>query len=117
MNYSAKGKVRSGDKRGRILGFPTANINLHKNIPDGVYISDVILKSKKYKAATFVGAAETFGKKDKKIESYILDFDKDIYGEWMTVKFYKKIRGNKKFKNERELIEQIKKDIKIVENF
>lgn len=111
------GKVKTGKSRGKSLGFPTANIALHKKIVEGVYLSKVRIDNNNFFALTFVGAAKTFGEKRKLVESYILNFNKDIYGKWITVRLFKKIRGNIKFKSEKELIEQIKKDLAVAEMF
>lgn len=115
-SYIVWGKVRKGNQRGKRLGFPTANILLHKNIPEGIYAALVIIKGKIFKAATFVGSAKTFGEEDKKVESYILNFDENIYGKWITIMIYKKVRENKKFNSEKELIGQIKKDVNMIES-
>lgn len=115
--YLVWGKVRKGSKRGRDLGFPTVNAALHKNIPEGVYISKVKVENSSYPSLTFIGAAKTFGEKTKKVESYILDFKKEIYGKWISVNLFKKIRGNIKFNSEKELIEQMKKDLETAREF
>lgn len=111
------GKVKRGKGRGKQLGFPTANIPLHKHIPEGVYTSKVSIAGKVYPAATFVGSAKTFGEKEYQAESYILDFNKNIYGKWITVKLFKKLRGNKKFDSQSALVEAIKQDILIARKF
>lgn len=111
VQYLVWGKVEVGNKRGKDLGFPTANIALHKNIPDGVYISEIRVSGEKLTALAFVGAAKTFGETTKKVESYILNFNKNIYGKWVTVKLIKKIRGNMKFKSKKELIAQMNNDL------
>lgn len=105
------GKVKKGKQRGKLLGFPTANTALHKKIPEGIYASKVKINKKTYSAATFIGSPKTFNEKDYKSESYILDFDKNIYGSWVTITLFNKIRENKKFSSEQELIEQMKKDV------
>ncbi len=112
-----RGKVLRGKKRGKLLGFPTANIPLHKNIPEGVYTSEVIITGKVYRSATFIGVAKTFGEEDYKAENYILDFNKNIYGKWISVRLFKKLRGNKKFDTQQALIEQIKKDVSNTRKF
>jgi riboflavin kinase/FMN adenylyltransferase len=111
------GKVIVGNKRGKPLGFPTVNIVLHKNIVEGVYLSEVKINNNKFSSLTFVGAAKTFGERKKWVESYILNFNKNVYGKWITVTLFKKIRGNIKFKSEKELIEQIKKDLIVANKF
>jgi len=111
------GKVKTGSKRGKLLGFPTVNIALHKNIIEGVYISQVKIDGSCYPSLTFVGVAKTFGGKNKKVESYILNFDQNVYGKWITVRLFKKIRGNIKFKSEKELKEQMGLDLVVAKNF
>lgn len=124
-SYIFWGKVKKGQRRGKSLGFPTANVTLHKKIPEGIYASIVSLRggttkqSRKmpFKAATFIGSAKTFGEKDYKAECYILDFNKNIYGKWVSIYLLKKIRGNKKFNSEKELTVQMNTDIKQVRDF
>jgi riboflavin kinase/FMN adenylyltransferase len=70
-----------------------------------------------FSSLTFVGAAKTFGEKNKKVESYILNFKDDVYGKWITVRFFKKIRGNIKFKSKEELVEQMEKDLIVAKEF
>lgn len=123
--YIFWGKVKGGAKRGKDLGFPTANIALHKRIAEGIYVSVVKIrpstslrmKKKTFSAATFIGSAKTFGEKEYKAESFLLDFDKNIYGKWITVTLLHKIRENKKFTNEKELREQMKKDVEEVRKY
>ncbi len=111
------GKVRKANLRGRKLGFPTANVSLHKNIPEGIYISKITLDGKKYQSVTFIGVAKTFGEKRFHSETYILDFKKEIYGKWISVELIKKIRGNIKFNSAEELIKQMKNDEKIARKY
>jgi len=105
-----RGKVKKGKERGKLLGFPTANIALHKEIPEGIYASRVTFENKNYRAATFIGTSKTFNETEYRAESYILDFNQNIYGEWITVRLFKKLRGNKKFNSEQQLINQMKRD-------
>jgi|GEM_PF-522475 riboflavin kinase/FMN adenylyltransferase len=121
--YKFWGKVRKHNQRGKKLGFPTANINLRKNIPAGIYISRVKIGKLIYSALTFIGKAETFNEKSFQAETYILDFKKNIYkrslkseltnslyGQWLSIRLLKKIRDNKKFDSADDLIAQMKKD-------
>ena len=105
------GKVERGKQRGRALGYPTVNVRLHRRIPEGVYISETKVAGKVYQSVSFVGAAKTFGEKDVLGETYIFDFQKDLYGQWISVRLLKKIRGNKKFGSKEELIKYISKDV------
>jgi len=97
------GKVKKGSKRGKLLGFPTANFSLHKNISQGIYVSQTKFLEKVFPSVTFIGNAKTFGEKDIKAETYILNFNKNLYGKFITIKLLKKLRGNQKFKSERDL--------------
>lgn len=105
------GKVKKGKGRGRLLGFPTANILLHHRIPEGVYASQSTTSGHTYISATFVGSAKTFGEHEYKAESYLLDFKKNIYGKWITITLFKKLRGNKKFASPQALVTQMKRDV------
>lgn len=111
------GTVIEGKKRGRTLGYPTINIKLNQHIESGIYASRVYVGTDEHIAATFIGDAKTFNENDYKLESYILDFDKEIYGKEVTVKLYKKLRNNEKYENVEELIKQIEKDIVDTRNY
>ncbi len=106
--YQTAGKVIAGKKIGRRLGFPTANIKLTIKIPAGVYGGKAFVDEKKYRAVFFVD------EKQKILETHILEFKKDIYGESIAVVLTKRIRGVKKFSDSKSLIKQIEKDIKII---
>lgn len=108
--YQFWGKVRIHNQRGRKLGFPTANVNLTKNIPEGIYISKTKIEGQIYQSLTFIGKARTFNEIKFHSETYILDFNKDIYGMWISVQLIKKIRNNEKFNSAKDLISQMKKD-------
>lgn len=104
------GKVRKHNQRGKKLGFPTANINLTKKIPAGIYISRTKVQKQKYYSLTFIGIAKTFNEQKFLAETYILDFNQNIYGKWISVELIKKIRDNQKFKSAENLIKQMQKD-------
>jgi len=114
MKTKIIGKVVHGAKRGKKLGFPTANMEpSDKNFTlprHGVYASLVEIDSKTYQAITNIGPAKTFGVKEATIEPHILDFDKDIYGKTITVKLIQYLRGMKKFTGPEELSRQLKRD-------
>ncbi len=151
---SLRGKVVKGAQRGRDLGFPTANIPVHKQIEEGIFLAKVTVhknrhpersegpKSKNkidsgqarmtlvekdssampqndevYNALTFIGKAETFGEKKVKAESFLLDFSGDLYGKMIRVELLKKIRDNKKFTSEKELVKQMQEDLIIARRF
>lgn len=105
-----KGKVNKGKKRGKALGFPTANIKIKKSLPEGIYLSFTQVNGIKYPGLTFIGKAITFSEDYYQAESYILDFNKSLYGKWIKIVLIKKIRDNQKFKDEKELIRAMKED-------
>jgi len=110
--YRFEGTVIKGLGRGRMLGFPTAN--LHSNIeiclPNGVYVANAIYKDRSYLCVVNIGQAPTFDKKAVTIEAHLLNFDADIYNEKLGLDFIKFLRLEKRFSNPDELIKQIKKD-------
>lgn len=118
--YKLSGEVIKGRQLGRTINFPTANISLADNcvVPEklGVYITRVRVLGKYYKGITNIGKNPTVSNENKIfIETHILDFDKDIYGEIIELEFYKFIRSEQKFNNLEELKLQLEKD-RIVAN-
>ncbi len=112
MNLSTiSGIVKRGKGRGKDFGFPTANISLTQTIPEGIYVSHVHFDGQAFQALTFIGSAKTFGETDYKAESYLLDFDEDLYDKTIEITLLKKLRDNEKFDSEIELVEQMKKDL------
>lgn len=112
--YSIIGKVVTGSNRGSKLGFPTANIKLSNNfiIPrSGVYASNTIIDGKRFLSATNIGFNPTFDEKLLKIETYILDFEEDIYGKILEIEFIEFLRDDIKFNNVEDLIKQMDLDI------
>ena len=111
--YSLKGKVIHGKKLGRTIGFPTANLEIDKSkcIPaKGVYYTNVSIKGKIFKGITSVGHNPTVNGKELTIETNILDFNEDIYGQTINVSFINKIREEIKFNGLEELVNQLKID-------
>lgn len=115
--YKVSGVVIQGEQRGELLGVPTANIRLHKKIPEGIYAAKVTINGKAYGAATFVGSARTFQKTDIKVESHIFAYSGNLYGKWITVRLLKKIRDNKKFDTVDALIEQMSDDVDVINKY
>ena len=114
--FEVPGIVVHGDKRGRTIGFPTANIQSMEGsfIPaTGVYAVKILVQNKWYDGVCNVGYKPTFKNPDDKqltIEVHILDFDRNIYGEEVKVGWYKRIRSEKKFGGIESLKAQIEKD-------
>lgn len=112
--FSIEGKVVRGDQRGRILGFPTANLNIPTQYcapKNGVYIARVLHRQTVYRAIANVGVNPTFKGFKRHLETHIFDFSSDIYGETITVEFLEKLRSEKKFKGVECLKSQIQCDI------
>ncbi len=106
--------VVDGDKRGRAIGFPTANLHPigRKCLPaDGVYATMVELRGVAYPAATNVGVRPTFGGGERLVEAYILDFDENIYGEELTVEFVERLRPELKFESVDQLVSRMTEDV------
>ena len=116
-HYSLSGTVVRGFQNGRKLGFPTANIQVsdeYKLIPKtGIYAVYVLYGGKRYNGMLSIGFNPTFEGKEQTIEVNILDFDKDIYGESLTLEFVDFIRSEKKFDSLEALVNEIKNDERI----
>jgi riboflavin kinase/FMN adenylyltransferase len=109
-----RGTVVEGDKRGRNLGFPTANLGLAQRwaVPaDGVYVAYTHIGGEKRESVVNVGVRPTFGTNDRTIESYILDFSGDIYGQPIAVEFLYRLRGEQKFDGIEAIREAIARDV------
>ena len=116
-DYFIEGRIIEGKKLGRELGYPTANLDYSREIvipKDGIYKTNSIFKGKKFLSITSIGNNPTFNEKIKTIETYIIDFNKNIYGENLKVIFKDYIRGQIKFENKEDLITQMDKDLKKV---
>ena len=112
--YQIRGQVVTGrDRGGKLLGIPTANINLHDELCPkiGIYAVTGECRGEPFKGVANIGYSPTFENHEFTVEVHIFDFDDDIYGEKIRVNFIKRIRDEVKFSNIPELIDQIKKDI------
>lgn len=117
--HSFEGIVQKGKKLGRVIGFKTANVHFEKGIlvpENGVYRTKTTVFGKEYKSVTNVGTNPTFENIPPRLESHIIDFDMDIYGENIKVDFYEKIRDEVCFSGIEELKKQIEKDKSYVIN-
>lgn len=108
--YSVEGIVTQQKGRGKELGYPTANIPISQPIPDALYLGYTIWKRQTLPSLIFIGRSLTFGETEKKCESYLIDFNKDLYGEKIRLEIFKKIRDNKAFESAKQLIKQMRKD-------
>lgn len=112
--YLVRGEVAVGDKRGRTIGFPTANVvaDPAQLVPDrGVYAGLARWGNKEYPACTNVGVAPTFERGESRVEAFLLDFDGDLYGETLDVSFVERIRAEKRFSGIAELKARIYRDV------
>lgn len=111
--FEVEGRVIKGKSRGTNLGFPTANISTENEIiPSGVFITKALFDGKTYPSLTNVGTSPTFGQKDSHIETHIINFRYDLYGNRIKIQFIDKIRDEIKFDTPEKLSEQIHKDLK-----
>lgn len=117
-DFFMSGRIIKGFGRGRKIGYPTANLQYAEDriIPkEGVYASKAFCDGCYYLSVTNIGLNPTFeGVKKISIETHILDFNRDIYGEEIRIHFLEFLRGETRFNSVNELIEQIKKDISLV---
>lgn len=107
------GIVKKGKMLGRSLGFPTANIEVIKNscLKNGVYITNTYIEGKAYNSISNVGYNPTVGNDKRNIETYILDFDDNLYGKEIKIEFLEFIREEKKFESVDELKKRVDRDI------
>lgn len=115
-NFYLEGVVEKGAGRGKQIGFPTANVfTKAETFPGlGVYASITQIGGKRYLSVTNVGKNPTFEEETRRpiqVETHILDFDEDIYGDNIRVEFCEFLRPEKKFSSVEELISQIKQDV------
>ncbi|MFK7952047.1 MAG: bifunctional riboflavin kinase/FAD synthetase [Ekhidna sp.] len=114
--YTLEGKVIDGNKKGRLIGFPTANIELpefYKQLPsDGVYAVKVVFRKEEFNGMLNIGFKPTVEGVERTIEAHLFNFDQQIYGEQITIQFIRSLRKEMKFNSMEELREQLGKDKK-----
>jgi len=111
--YRMCGRVAHGDKRGRLIGFPTANIHLHRNATpvQGVYAVELFgVENEPVHGVANVGTRPTIDGTKSLLEVHLFDFSADIYGQYVNVDFLHKLRDEEKFDSFEALKEQILKD-------
>ena len=121
--FYLRGKVITSDKRGRVLGFPTANLEIkpQQALPgNGVYatITQATITQvdgKRFPSATNIGTRPTFGEGEKTVETHLLQYRGDLYGKEIRVEFVEKLRDEQRFASSEELKIQIEKDVRKVE--
>ena len=112
--YSLRGPVLHGDERGRTIGFPTLNLGISADFtlpPNGVYITRCEVGGRSYESCTNIGTRPTFDGVQRRVETHLLDFEGDLYGEVAKVDLLQRVRDEVKFAGPDELIEQLRRDV------
>jgi riboflavin kinase/FMN adenylyltransferase len=115
--FYLRGKVITSDKRGRALGFPTANLDTEPRqaLPgNGIYATITQVNGKRFLSATNVGTRPTFGPGEKTVETHLLDYQGDLYGKEIKVEFVQKVRDEQRFPSAEELRTQMRQDVQEV---
>ncbi|MBK5251129.1 MAG: bifunctional riboflavin kinase/FAD synthetase [Peptostreptococcaceae bacterium] len=118
--YELQGHVVHGKSNGKKIGFPTANLSKETNycsVKEGVYVTLLTVNNKNYKSVTKVGKNVSFDDDECSVETHILDFDENIYGEKISVKFLARIRDQIKFNSLSHLSDRIRKDVDFSRNY
>jgi riboflavin kinase / FMN adenylyltransferase len=111
--YGVEGVVIEGRKLGRVLSFPTANIEVQNRVipADGVYATLALIDGFWHRSVTNIGKRPTVGlDTESKVETYVLDFEQDLYGKTIRIRFLHRLRGEKKFSGLEALKAQITRD-------
>jgi riboflavin kinase/FMN adenylyltransferase len=117
-HFYLEGKVISAEKRGQILGYPTANLDVERQqaLPgNGIYATIAQVEGSYFHSATNVGTRPTFGEGEEMVETHLLNYKGNLYGKDMRVEFVEKLRNEERFRSSEELKAQIEKDIREVE--
>lgn len=112
--FTLGGAVVEGDKRGRTIGFPTANIDVPADMAlpaDGIYCTIAHVGGESYHSATNIGVRPTFGQLGRTVETYILDFQGDLYGQHMRIELVHRLRPEERFSSVEALVAQMKLDV------
>ncbi|MBY0516198.1 MAG: bifunctional riboflavin kinase/FAD synthetase [Bacteriovoracaceae bacterium] len=119
--FSLSGIVIKGEGRGKKIGIPTANLQIDRDLlipATGVYVTQTSFSGMNYRSVTNVGHNPTFSEdRALSVETHIIDFNGDIYGENIEVNFYSRIRSEMKFSSVNELVAQVRKDIDFSSEF
>jgi riboflavin kinase/FMN adenylyltransferase len=108
--HEVEGVVVTGDQRGGTLGFPTANISVEPGLlvpAHGIYAGSAL----GHRAAASIGVNPHYGGSERRIEAFLLDFEGDIYGERLRLELWQRLRDERAFANEDELVQQIAADV------
>jgi riboflavin kinase/FMN adenylyltransferase len=117
-HFYLEGKIITSEKRGRVLGFPTANLDIkpQQALPgNGIYATIAQVEGKHFHSATNIGVRPTFGTGEEMVETHLLNYKGNLYDKDIRIEFVQKIRDEKRFPSSEELKTQIEKDIREVE--
>ena len=113
--FLLRGPVLHGDERGRQIGFPTLNVGVSADRwlpPNGVYVTRALVGDREFEACTNIGVRPTFdGDERRLVETHLLDFEGDLYGQVVTIELLHRLRAEQKFNGVEELKAQIDRDL------
>ena len=115
--FHLRGKVIGSDRRGRLLGYPTANLQLmpQQALPgNGIYATLARVDGRQYPSATSIGVRPTFGGGERRVEAHLLDYEGDLYNSEIRLDFVRRLRDEQRFSSSDELRAQIEKDVRAV---
>ena len=118
--YGVEGRVERGSERGHKLGFPTANLHPHNRVipRNGVYVTGTLIDGQWRRSVTNIGLRPTFGDaSEPSVETFVLNWDGDLYGDVVRVRFLYRLRDERKFSSVDELTRQIKTDVARAEGY
>jgi riboflavin kinase/FMN adenylyltransferase len=119
--FTLEGTVVEGRRKGKELGFPTVNLDPENELVpgDGIYAAQVRLPGETdwRPAASSIGVNPTFDGKTRAVEAFILDYDGELYGAQVALRFFKKIRNQEAFSGAEELVAQIGRDVEAVRGY
>src|ERR1700752_724140 len=118
--YGVEGRVERGSERGHKLGFPTANLHPHNRVipRNGVYVTGTLIDGQWRRSVTNVGLRPTFGEAtEPSVETYVMNWDGDLYGNVVRIRFLYRLRDERKFSSVDELTRQIKTDVARAEGY
>ena len=112
--YGVEGRVERGSERGHLLGFPTANLHPHNRVipRNGVYVTATLIEGQWRRSVTNVGLRPTFGEAtEPSVETFVMNWDGDLYGDVVRVRFLYRLRDERRFSSVEELKSQIMRDV------
>jgi riboflavin kinase/FMN adenylyltransferase len=112
--YGVEGRVERGSERGHLLGFPTANLHPHNRVipRNGVYVTATLIEGQWRRSVTNIGLRPTFGEAtEPSVETFVMNWDGDLYGDVVRVRFLYRLRDERKFTSVEQLKSQIMRDV------